>query len=708
MRRLVPAAILMAVLTTMAGATQVTPAQMALEAARRVEVVDGDLRGAIQKYRAIVLQYEETERTVAATALLRMGACFQRLNNQQAGPIYNRVVRDFGDQPAVVSEARRMLATLSTQAAGEPDGLVCPQCGDGGAALSPDGQWMVVHDWDSGDLAKLDLATLDRTRLNIKTGDWASPDEARSPALSRDGSVLAYLWYSAEADDRGEPPYAMRTLELGSGSHRTVLASPATLPIPLAWSADGASILAEILRREAGDTTSELAWVSVADGAVNAVMKIGERLWNRRVSVSPDGRFIAYSAMPPDGFMPVRRGPTEEHVYVIPSGGGPEETMAGGAGLNRTPVWSPDGSRLVYLSNVSGTWDLWTVPVAEGRATGDPVIVRKSVGDSSTIGVTPSGRLYYYQSHPGVMESSIVSVGQPGSPTKVIGSKPTWSPDGTSIALVRPRPPAGSGPDVVVRNLVSGAERSYSRNGQLGFPILWFRDGALLNVVEEDQRQYWYRIGLGDGQFQRLAEQRGDPAYETHFNVKTLSPDGRTLYQGTYAPLDPAVEGRVLDRMVALDLASGVHREVFRLPGTRANLPRAAQEWTLAVSPDGKTIAMTHYDPQAEMSRLALVDVDGQNYRVLTSFPSWALRNKLAWTADARWIFYATQQGEARRVMRIASSGGEPEFTGIEVERLDAFDVSPDGTRVIYSTLGAVGGREELHRIDVSSLVGSR
>ncbi len=190
--------------------------------------------------------------------------------------------------------------------------------------------------------------------------------------------------------------------------------------------------------------------------------------------------------------------------------------------------------------------------------------------------------------------------------------------------------------------------------------------------------------------------------------MKTLSPDGRTLYFGTYAPIDPAVEGRVLDRMVALDLASGVYREVFRLPGTRANLPRAAQEWTLAASPDGKTIAMTLYDPQAEMSRLALVDVNGQNYRVLTSFPSASLRNKLAWTADGRTIFYATRESGPHRVMRIASSGGDPEFTGIEVERLDAFDVSPDGTRVIYSTLGAAGGREELHRIDVSSLVGSR
>ncbi len=493
MRRLGSAALLMVVLTTVMGAGQATRAELALEAARRIEVVDSDVRGAIQKYRAIVLQYEETERTVAATALLRMGACYQRLNNQQAGPIFNRVIRDFGDQPTVVSEARRLLATLGPQeATAEPDGLVCPQCGDGYAALSPDGRWMVVHDEDSGDLARLDLSNLERTRLTVKTGDWASPDEARSPALSRDGNTLAYLWYSAEADDRGEPSYMMKTVELKatSGSSRTVFARAATLPIPLAWSADGASILVELVRREAGVMASDLAWINSADGAVTVIKEIGERLWNRRVSVSPDGRFLAYSAMPPDGFMPARRGPGEEHIYVMPAAGGPEETVAANARLNRTPVWSHDGSRLFYFSDVSGTWDLWQVPVAEGRATGTPLLVRKSVGDSSTIGVTPSGRLYYYQSHPGVIESSIASVGQPGSATRVIGSKPTWSPDGKSIALVRRRPPAGNEIDIVVKDVASGTERSYSRDGMLGFPILWFHDGGLLNVVMEGERQY--------------------------------------------------------------------------------------------------------------------------------------------------------------------------------------------------------------------------
>ncbi len=489
MRRLGATALIVIVAMTLTLAGQATRAEMALEAARRVEVVDGDLQGAIKLYRAVVASYEDSDRPAAAMALVRMGACYQRLGNQQAGPIFNRVIRDFGDQPAAVTEARRALATLTAQATSEPDGLVCPQCGDSGAAMSPDGRWMVVHHWDSGDLARVDLGTLETTRLNIKTGDWSTHyDEARFPALSPDGRFLAYTWHDDGAAERGEPPLVIRVRDLqAGGSARTVFADSSVAPLPLAWSSDGQSILAELVR----DTGRDLAWVSAGDGAVTVIKPIGNRLWTQRASVSPDGRFIAYSAIPPDVFLPARRGPSQEHLYVIPALGGPEEAVVANASLNRTAVWSPDGSKLLYMSNVSGTWDLWTVAVGDGRATAAPALVRKSIGDSFALGVTPSGRLHYYQGHAGIMQSLIVPVGSPAAvPVDLIGSKPTWSPDGASVALVRRRPPDANEIDIVVKNVASGAERVYSHDGMLGFPMLWFRDGGLLNVIMEGERQY--------------------------------------------------------------------------------------------------------------------------------------------------------------------------------------------------------------------------
>ena len=60
-------------------------------------VVDGDLNGAIKQYGAIVSKYK-ADRGVAATALVRMAECYQKLGDTEAEKIYERLLRDFSDQ----------------------------------------------------------------------------------------------------------------------------------------------------------------------------------------------------------------------------------------------------------------------------------------------------------------------------------------------------------------------------------------------------------------------------------------------------------------------------------------------------------------------------------------------------------------------------------------------------------------------------------
>ena len=77
-----------------------------LEAAIYREVVAGDLKGAIENYRAIVGQ-KDAPRSVAATALLHMGECYEKLGQRrQAHESYLRVVREFESESAVAADAR--------------------------------------------------------------------------------------------------------------------------------------------------------------------------------------------------------------------------------------------------------------------------------------------------------------------------------------------------------------------------------------------------------------------------------------------------------------------------------------------------------------------------------------------------------------------------------------------------------------------------
>lgn len=82
-----------------------------LEAARFREAVEGDLRGALEQYKAVLAEPGRS-REVAARALFQMGQCQEKLGQRNdAHATYARVVREYGDQSDTAAEARAQLAT---------------------------------------------------------------------------------------------------------------------------------------------------------------------------------------------------------------------------------------------------------------------------------------------------------------------------------------------------------------------------------------------------------------------------------------------------------------------------------------------------------------------------------------------------------------------------------------------------------------------
>ena len=59
------------------------------------------------------------------------------------------------------------------------------------------------------------------------------------------------------------------------------------------------------------------------------------------------------------------------------------------------------------------------------------------------------------------------------------------------------------------------------------------------------------------------------------------------------------------------------------------------------------------------------------------------------WTKDGRSIIFAAAAGDSNsktQIMRMSSEGGPAESTGLTISYLNTFDISPDGSRIAYST----------------------
>ena len=85
---------------------------------------------------------------------------------------------------------------------------------------------------------------------------------------------------------------------------------------------------------------------------------------------SPHNHRIAYAALLSAG--PGK--PRQLHIRTMPTGGGESTAITSGAGIECSPIWSPDGKHLYYASNRGGSMNLWRVPIdeASGNTTGEP------------------------------------------------------------------------------------------------------------------------------------------------------------------------------------------------------------------------------------------------------------------------------------------------------------------------------------------------
>jgi serine/threonine-protein kinase len=213
-----------------------------------------------------------------------------------------------------------------------------------------------------------------------------------------------------------------------------------------------------------GTTNRRLLWVDRAGKARPAIDEMREF---RNVRLSPDGKRVA---------LVIGTGSITD-IWVLDLDAGTLAPITTG-GNSRTPVWTPDGRSVVYVSTQGGRAAFWTQP-ADGS--GSPVKLGEVGRNPWNIDLSPDGRIAVYNALYGLsfnLEAFALDstrtrqqIAAAPSATEAYGR---FSPDGRWVAYVsdesgrteayvRPFPPAGSRVQI---SLAGGRRPIWSSDGR--------------------------------------------------------------------------------------------------------------------------------------------------------------------------------------------------------------------------------------------------
>jgi Tol biopolymer transport system component len=545
---------------------------------------------------------------------------------------------------------------------------------NGDGSPSPDGRYL---SYSSGrDLGIRDLTT-GTSRLLTHHSESSG---VGGSLISPDGRQVAYTYWTDYATK-----FELLILPLtgvGATSPKVVHSAEETLNIAaVGWTPDSKQLL---VMRTLRDRTSQMAMISLPDGSLRVLKSFG---WQStgQVRLSPDGRDITYDA-------PASESEPAHDIFVLAVDGSRERRVVESPAIDWSPFWSPDGSKILFLSDRTGSPSLWTVPIDHGRPTGPVQLIKPDVGFINPLGMTSNGTLYYLSENWGRrnvyvadLDASMVAVKAPVLVSEHFvnaQAAPAWSPDGRYLAyyaLLAPNRQMTGITRLIIRTLKTGAEREIRMprlrvppNG-LASPPKWFPDGRSVLVASyEQQRPFigFYRVDVADGKAELLHHTKSPVG--PGVGQFDLSPDGKSIFY-----ID--MEDPFILQLMRFDLDR--QRE--------SELTRGSVFTSLAISPDGTEVVYGKRDSGFKSTVFEVTPVAGGAARQLHRVPMDIDYATLAWSPDQRYLIFAQPDGRElspQSLWKVPVAGGQPEKMGVSASQIFAAQMRPDGRQIAFTS----------------------
>lgn len=657
------------------------------------ERADGNLQNAIQLYQRVVKE-SSNDRALTAKALLRLGDCYQKLGDDQARAVFDRLTREFADQKEEAGEARARLASLRPSGAA-PSTMTTRRVwtalpSQDISTVSSNGRYVLYVDFDrKADLFLRDLVAGSERRLT-NTGTEApgvaavEEQAAEKATFSRDGRQIAYSWFNGK-NNRDE----LRLISLeGSGVPRfRRLFDNADVQwiYPFQWSFDGKKIAIQMFRL---DRTVQIGLLDTDDGSFQVLRSVGWR-GTTEMFFSADGKYLAYD-------LPQSDISQQRDVHVVAVDGSREVPVVVHPSNDFIVGWSPEGGRLLFASDRNGSNDLWAVSFIDGRPSGSPVLIKSDVGLNAPMGLTASGTLYYEVrggregERPRIHVSTVdFSTGQFTSPVVDVAESeylqvnldPHWSPDGKHLAYLSRRL-IGSESVLTLRAMDTGLITQVRPRLTYVNTFSFAPDGRSVVVAGRDLkgRQGIFRVDMQTGETLAVVLSEHDvPVFDP-----VWSPDGRSVYLKRWIPRSKEAS------FVKRDLISGKEEDLIRrsVPALGSNTFQALG--ALHLSPDGQYIATGIPDATGNHAIVLIPTSGGGPRELIRVSPAEGLGVK-AWAPDSRSVFLIkgrvgspTTLAEQGREVRRVTLDGQVQELAPDLAVLGSIRVHADGRQVAF------------------------
>ncbi|MEP7296688.1 MAG: S41 family peptidase [Burkholderiales bacterium] len=304
--------------------------------------------------------------------------------------------------------------------------------------------------------------------------------------------------------------------------------------------------------------------------------------------------------------------PVAHDIWLFDAKAGQHRRLTTFGGEDREPVWSPDEQSVYYLSEKSGSFNVWKMPLSRPdtavqitRFTKNPVRFL-SVANNGTLSFGYDGELYSMAGDTGEPKKVAVQI---TADTRVGRIETTHlsqgateiapSPDGQEIAFVVRG-------EIFVASTEFGDTRRITDTPAQERSVGFSPDGRrLVFAGERDGTWNLYEASMPGGK-------KESPYFfsATQVQIKTLLKNGHENFQPRYSP-DGKEVAYLEDRTTVkvLNLASGQTRMV--LPG-ELNYSYADGDQWFDWSPDGRSLLVNFVDRNRWSSEVGLIDAQGK------------------------------------------------------------------------------------------------